>query len=43
MLKYSRSSYLEVVGSPYADFEGCADDIKPTKCYIFMLVRGAIS
>lgn len=43
MLKYCRSSNFEIVGYPYAYFEGCADDIKPTKSHIFMLIGGAIS
>uniref|UniRef100_A0A2N9HTC6 Reverse transcriptase domain-containing protein n=1 Tax=Fagus sylvatica TaxID=28930 RepID=A0A2N9HTC6_FAGSY len=38
-----RSDLLEVVGYADADYAGCADDLKSTSGYVFMLAGGAIS
>ena len=43
MLTYRRSDLLEVVGYADADYAGCADDLKSTSGFVFMLARGAIS
>jgi transposase InsO family protein len=43
MLTYRRSDLLEVVGYADADYAGCADDLKSTSGYVFMLAGGAIS
>ena len=43
MLTYRRSELLEVVGYADADYAGCADDLKSTSGYVFMLAEGAIS
>uniref|UniRef100_A0A2N9IWZ4 Integrase catalytic domain-containing protein n=1 Tax=Fagus sylvatica TaxID=28930 RepID=A0A2N9IWZ4_FAGSY len=38
-----RSNLLEVVGYADADYAGCADDLKSTSGYVFMLAGGVIS
>uniref|UniRef100_A0A2N9IDU9 Integrase catalytic domain-containing protein n=1 Tax=Fagus sylvatica TaxID=28930 RepID=A0A2N9IDU9_FAGSY len=43
MLTYRRSDLLEVIGYADADYAGCADDLKSTSGYVFMLAGGAIS
>ena len=43
MLTYRCSDLLEVVGYDDADYAGCADDLKSTSGYLFMLAGGAIS
>uniref|UniRef100_A0A2N9GYL9 Reverse transcriptase Ty1/copia-type domain-containing protein n=1 Tax=Fagus sylvatica TaxID=28930 RepID=A0A2N9GYL9_FAGSY len=43
MLTYRRSDLLEVVGYADADYAGCADVLKSTSGYVFMLAGGAIS
>jgi hypothetical protein len=43
MLTYRPSDLLKVVGYADADYVGCADDLKSTSGYVFMLAGGAIS
>ena len=43
MLTYRHSDLLEVIGYADADYAGCADDLKSTSGYLFMLAGGAIS
>jgi hypothetical protein len=43
MLTYRSSDLLEVVGYADADYAGCADDLKSTSGYVFMMAGGAIS
>jgi hypothetical protein len=43
VLTYRRFDLLEVVGYPNVDYAGCADDLKSTSGYVFMLAGGAIS
>ena len=42
MLKYRRSSDLEIVGYSNFDFVGCLDNRRSTSGYIFMLAGGAV-
>ena len=43
MLTYERSDNLEVIGYSDADFTECADSLKSTSLYVFILANGAIS
>ena len=43
MFTYRCFDLLEVVGYANADYAGCADELKSTSGYVFMLAEGAIS
>ncbi|KAM1632105.1 hypothetical protein ACFX2K_020035 [Malus domestica] len=42
-LYYRRTNNLELIGYSDSDFAGCADSLKSTSSYVFMLVGGAVS
>ena len=43
MLVYRNVENLELVGYTDSNNVGCANDMKSTSSYVFMLIRGAVS